>query len=371
MTKKQILFLVVISIFGFTAIFLFGAWRMKPFNSIDENSSVSTLTLQSDENSQNEISSDPNTNHEQQPKTWPTVTPRIVSDNTPTPFRLDFKQIVLADSETQNTPKETQTPSVEQNASTPTQEPSPTQPKDILSSSYEPEFQSPFSIGKSVQGEDLWMYRFGNGATEKLIVAGIHGGYEYNTTDLAHELIIFINENPEIIPEDITLYILPSLNPDGLIRSLGYAGRANANNVDLNRNWDFNWKSTWDPNGCWAYLPIYGGDNPFSEPETAALRDFIHSHNLSAILSYHSAALGVFPGGAPDTNLSVALAKAVAKVVPYPYPPIQTGCEITGQFVDYAASYGIPALDIELMNHKDSDFEINLEVLKVFLAWTH
>jgi len=139
--------------------------------------------------------------------------------------------------------------------------------------------------------------------------------------------------------------------------------------VDLNRNWDFDWKPTWNPYGCWAYLPINGGERPFSEPETLALRDFIFESNITAIISYHSAALGIFAGGMPSNPISVSLAEAVSQVAPYVFPPVNTGCEMTGQIIDYTASHGIPSLDIELANHRDTDFQINLRILDAFLNW--
>lgn len=243
------------------------------------------------------------------------------------------------------------------------------QPTNIINQPNHLEEGNPFIIGYSVNGLPLEMYRFGSGEQERLIIAGIHGGYEYNTTNLAFELIGYLELHPEVIPENQILYILPTLNPDGLSNSHGYTGRSNANNVDLNRNWDMNWKPTWNPDGCWQYLPITGGIAPFSEPEVTALNDFILQRNLSAVISYHSAALGIFAGGYPDTEISTSLAEFIAEVAPYPYPPIFTGCEFTGQFTDYLASIGIPAVDIELSNHKDSDFDINLRILHQFLTW--
>jgi hypothetical protein len=79
--------------------------------------------------------------------------------------------------------------------------------------------------------------------------------------------------------------------------------------------------------------------------------------------------LGIFPGGIPPDPWSESLAKAVSAVSPYPYPPIDTGCQFTGNMVDWASSQGIAALDIELLDHSHSDFEINLRVLEVFLNW--
>jgi hypothetical protein len=202
-----------------------------------------------------------------------------------------------------------------------------------------------------------------------MIIAGIHGGYEWNTIALADELISILREDQEMIPEGITLYILRSLNPDGEARSRGIHGRANENGVDLNRNWPAFWQPSWPLQGCWSYLPITAGDFPASEPETAALMRFILDHEIEALISYHSAALGIFAGGQPADPASLSLAEAVAEVSYYPYPPYDLGCVYTGQFIDWASEYGIAALDIELTNHTDTDLTQNLEILEVFLHW--
>jgi predicted deacylase len=212
-------------------------------------------------------------------------------------------------------------------------------------------------------------YRFGNGPVERLIVAGMHGGSEYNTVMLANELINYINAHPEVIPPDVTLYIVRNLNPDGSARAMGPRGRANANGVDLNRNWDANWQADWPRAGCWSITPVTGGTGPGSEPETQALMQFILSHHFDALINYHSAALGIFAGGRPDFPPSFALAEAVADVTPYPWPPIDTGCVYTGGMTDWTAAQGIASLDVELTDHTHTDFAINLRVLNVLLAW--
>ncbi len=233
-----------------------------------------------------------------------------------------------------------------------------------------PATPQPQIIGYSVAGRPLEVYRFGIGPTEKMIVAGIHGGYEWNTIVLADELIQYLESHPEIIPPDHTLYLLRAFNPDGFERSRGFGGRANENNVDLNRNFPSNWKAEWPRPGCWDYIPITGGTSAASEPETQSLMDFVENHDLKAFISYHSAALGIFPGGQPPDEGSLSLAEAMAQVSAYPYPPIDAGCVFTGQLVDWVSDQGIPAVDIELTNHQDSDFEINLGILSVFLDWS-
>ncbi len=241
----------------------------------------------------------------------------------------------------------------------------------IIPPSSTPEIQQLQVIGSSVAGRPLEVYQFGIGPVEKMIVAGIHGGYEWNTIELADELIDYLKNYPDVIPPDQTLYILRALNPDGLARSKSFGGRANENNVDINRNFPSNWQAEWPRNGCWDYIPITGGKAAASEPETRALMAFIQAHDIQALISYHSAALGIFPGGQPPDTGSLSLAESLAAVIDYPYPPIDTGCIYTGQFVDWASDQGIPAVDIELTNHKDSDFEKNLAILSVFLDWSY
>jgi len=232
-----------------------------------------------------------------------------------------------------------------------------------------PQSNRMFIIGFSVGGRPLEVYQFGSGPSERLIVAGIHGGNEWNTISLADALIAHLQTHPEIIPGDVTLYILRDLNPDGEARGHDAGGRTNDHGVDLNRNWPANWQAEWEDENCWTLRPVSAGKYAVSEPETKALQLFFQHHEIAALISYHSAALGIFPGGLPPDKNSVRLAKAVAAVSAYPYPPIDTGCQYTGALVDWASQHGIAALDIELTNHTDTDFDMNLRILNMFMNW--
>ena len=58
--------------------------------------------------------------------------------------------------------------------------------------------------------------------------------------------------------------------------------------VDLNRNYSFQWGyddigSSPDPTSN-----EYRGTEPFSEPETRAVRDFCENHQIKLSLNYHS-----------------------------------------------------------------------------------
>lgn len=228
---------------------------------------------------------------------------------------------------------------------------------------------APNVIGYSASSRPIEVYTFGNGEREYLIVAGIHGGYEWNTIELADELITYFNEHPEAIPRDATLYIIRNMNPDGEARAHGVDGRVNNNNVDLNRNFPSeNWSADWDRDGCWIYRPTTGGLYGGSEPETRTVMSFVEGRNITALISYHSAALGVFPGGAPWTEDSKRLAATLAKATKYPYPPVDTGCVYTGTLADWAVENGVgAAVDMELRDHTNTDFSANLKAVKTLL----
>jgi len=119
-------------------------------------------------------------------------------------------------------------------------------------------------IGVSTENRKIESYTYGNGKKKLVFVGGIHGGYEWNSVLLAYQFIDYLNLNKEIIPADLTVTIIPNANPDGVYTVTGKEGRFtiadvstdskvlaegrfNANNIDLNRNFDCKWqeKSTW------------------------------------------------------------------------------------------------------------------------------
>lgn len=226
------------------------------------------------------------------------------------------------------------------------------------------------AIGQSVQDRPIVVFRFGTGKNERLIVAGIHGGSEANTIALADQLIQYLQKNPEQIPADVTLYILRSLNPDGEALGDSPEARFNAHGVDLNRNFDQNWKSSWKGKDCVSTDPKTAGTGPASEPETQAFMKFMLERKIEALIDYHSAGLGIFPAGQPPNPSSVKLAQAIAKISPYAYPPVKTDCEFTGTLVDWAISQGTQAaVDLELNSPDSPEFDTNLKILDLLVTW--
>ena len=229
-----------------------------------------------------------------------------------------------------------------------------------------------FSIGQSIEEKSLDMYRFGSGPIVRVIIGAIHGGYESNTATLVYLLRDDIKKGTIVVPEELTLYLLPILNPDGYFDFLNQPeGRGNARSVDINRNWSVLWQPDWDRTGCFNYLRLTAGEQPFSEPEAIALRDFLLANKVDALISYHSAMSAIFAGGQPEPDpASDSLARALSAASLYLYPPTNDpGCQYTGQLIDWAAAQGIAAVDVELTDHQSNDILINRKLLEAFLAW--
>jgi hypothetical protein len=237
-------------------------------------------------------------------------------------------------------------------------------------------------LGHSTGGHLIEVYRYGNGPIPVLLIGGIHGGYEWNTILLAYELIDFFEVNPDLLSPQLTLYIIPSANPDGQVRVVGYAGRFsaeeikgdtlqgrfNANGVDLNRNWDCDWS----PEAFWRDTKLNPGSEPFSEVETRLLRDFILEHRPAAVIFWHSAYPAVFPGACHGPHeASGLLSELYAKSAGYPALDTFTSYEVTGDSTNWLALQDIPSIEVELTNHEETEFDRNLKgVLSVldFLA---
>ncbi len=135
--------------------------------------------------------------------------------------------------------------------------------------------------GTSVLGAPLY-YLPSVLKTELLVIAGIHGE-EAEGVFLLSRIIRSLNQ-----PLEKTAFVLAA-NPDGLF--LGT--RANANGVDLNRNWP---TKNWKKDKCFSrpYLEskpeieLSAGIYRASEPETKALLDLIQKLSPEQILAIHS-----------------------------------------------------------------------------------
>ena len=110
------------------------------------------------------------------------------------------------------------------------------------------------------------------------------------------------------------LYFIPIVNPDGLLwneernpnggggqrKNLRPGGTNNSDRrgVDVNRNFDYFWGADGEASGS-SDVPTgtasqtYRGPNPFSEPESRILRDFVLQRSFKTCLMHHTAANGI------------------------------------------------------------------------------
>jgi len=220
-------------------------------------------------------------------------------------------------------------------------------------------------IGTSVGGADITAYHFGTGAKEILFVGGTHGSDAPSTADVAEQLITYLADNPATVPADISVTVIPNLNPDGSEKS-GAAGRFNANNVDLNRNFDCEWSAT----GVWRDQEVSGGSQPFSEPESQALQQYVNTYNPTAAVVWFASEGKVYPSACAGTpsNASVELAATFANAAGYGVEAEFDAYAITGDMVNWMAKQNIPAISVLLTSRDNSEWTKNKAGIEAVLA---
>jgi hypothetical protein len=241
-------------------------------------------------------------------------------------------------------------------------------------------------IGTSVEGRDIvaYNYGYGTGDTKLLFVGGIHGGYEWNTAMLAYDMMDYLDANLGVIPKNVQVTIIPVLNPDGLNKTVGttgrfvksdvpsdiadtVSGRFNANDVDLNRNFDCDWQTA----GTWQDKTVSGGSGAFSELESKAIRDYVNANNPSVVVVWYSAAGGVFASNCHNGILpeTTTITNIYADASGYPAYKDFDFYKITGDMVNWLAKKNIPAISVLLSNHTDVEFDKNKAGVEALLKY--
>lgn len=214
---------------------------------------------------------------------------------------------------------------------------------------------SVFSIGNSEQGRAILAYSFGSGSKKILYTGAIHGN-EIGTRSLMYAWIDELDANARSIPSGVTIVVIPSVNPDGVAAGSRY----NANDVDLNRNFDTtDWQEDIETPANQPH-PGGGGSAPESEEETQALAAYTSQLRPALTLSYHNVAAYVI---ANTCGNSGTLANQYAQLSGYSN---MTGVssafsyEITGTYDDWICQrLGLPSVLIELATRESSEFDRN------------
>ncbi len=222
-------------------------------------------------------------------------------------------------------------------------------------------------IGLSSQGRPISAVQIGSGPRKLVVVGNTHGGPEANTYSLTLQLIDHFRANPEQVPADVRLYLIPTINPDGLALD----SRFDLYGVDLNRNMNSNLdacpENDWQPTvfGAYGLISDTGGPFPASQLEGRLIQNFLL--DASGAIFLHSNAGLVFPAFC-EHEPSIEMARIYAEASGYLYSRYWPNYMIHGSMADWASSMGIAAMTPELLTATESEFAQNLAGVQAVLA---
>lgn len=267
-----------------------------------------------------------------------------------------------------------------------------------------------YTIGLSAEGRPLYSAVVGDLGAEKhvLVQAAMHGR-EYMTALLVTaQLEYMLRYTPEAY-EGVCFHIIPMINPDGVAiaqsddmsalnetvaaafsfdrrrhytadgpRNYLKTWKANANGVDLNRNFPDGWAEL--RSRAQASANSYRGAAALDQPESAALAAYTGAWPFAATVSYHSSGSMIycFYGDREDANAaSYSLALAIEAESGYA-PVADTSYLASGGYKDWALNtLGIPSVTVEIgtvesplpLDQFDTVYRRNIGVLSAVAEW--
>ncbi|MCB0712779.1 MAG: immune inhibitor A [Ignavibacteriae bacterium] len=167
------------------------------------------------------------------------------------------------------------------------------------------------SIGKSVEGRDIWGVRITAASdsvnTPAVLFTGLHHAREPMGMMAILYTMWHLLEQSESSPDinsllrNRILWFVPCVNPDGYFYNItNYPeggglwrknrGGTDSGGIDLNRNYgpEDNWRYPADGASNLPASGLYRGTAPFSEPEIRAIRDLVNGENIRLQLNHHS-----------------------------------------------------------------------------------
>ncbi|MCA9649794.1 MAG: hypothetical protein KC501_07795 [Myxococcales bacterium] len=244
----------------------------------------------------------------------------------------------------------------------------------------EPKRVRSLSIGESIEGRPLRALRLGRiGRDDRPVITVVACQHAREWISLAATL--WATEQIATAPsgshldallDQVELVVIPVLNPDGYVRTwederFWRKNRRDDHGVDLNRNWSVAWGGP--GSSPYPYDENFRGAQPFSEPESAALRDLVTGDpDQLALLDVHSyGQLVLYPWGfdtieAPDADLLAELGTDLAEELAVPhgteYQPLQSAdfYPAAGNSMDWAyGQAGLYAFGLELRPDVDTE----------------
>jgi protein MpaA len=172
------------------------------------------------------------------------------------------------------------------------------------------------TLGTSAGGLPIDAVRRGTPGGRVVLVIGVIHGDEPAGADIVDRLVQLE------VPAGIDLWTVRAMNPDGLAAN----DRHNANEVDLNRNFPYDWGPIGQPGDG-----QYAGTGPASEPETQAMVAFITELRPDLVIWYHQDLYRISPG----TGRNGAVRARYAELTGLPLVDI-TGGTYTGVAATWA-----------------------------------
>ncbi|MDG5787644.1 M14 family metallopeptidase [Evansella sp. AB-P1] len=175
-------------------------------------------------------------------------------------------------------------------------------------------------IGHSVLGKEIYSIKIGTG-NKKIFYSGGWHANEWMTSKFLTEWIDyamsktenkedFFGENLSELFKEVSLYVVPMVNPDGiaLVQQGNYPAHpyyhfidktnkgcptfdhwsANIRGVDLNHQWPAGWKKEADESPREPWPRHYSGIAPLTEPEAKAIYKLSVENDFSYVLAFHS-----------------------------------------------------------------------------------
>jgi predicted deacylase len=253
-----------------------------------------------------------------------------------------------------------------------------------------PEIISLDSIGFSVEGRELTLIKLGKGE-KKIILCGSHHAREYISSSYLMKMIEeyskaytsgqnFGKYNVKEMLDNICIYIVPMVNPDGvnlvnkgvssvndqeaveamvLLRPSYREWKANVNGVDLNRQYPTKWKEKYDEVGKPA-SESFKGTAAATEPEIQAMMKVSKDNEFILAASFHTKGNVIYwaDSGTVDLIPGVKdMAKRLSSLTKYQRMPISEDPSIYGAGYEnwFRAEFLRPAFCIELTPYNNTD----------------
>jgi carboxypeptidase T len=176
-----------------------------------------------------------------------------------------------------------------------------------------PELTEVRSIGKSLEGRDIWAIKVTGENPEGtnrpvFFVNGMHHAREVMTPEITTDLVEYLVKNYKN-DADVTrwldsteVWVIPMFNVDGNNKmwtadSMWRKNTRNGHGVDINRNYPAFWNTCRGSSGS-TWAQDYRGPAAGSEPETQAMMAFVGSIKPVFSISYHSySEIVIYPFG--------------------------------------------------------------------------